>query len=178
MTTAAALATALPFLAAVLGLACGRKLPAAARALAVLPLAAAAVLAVWVAVRHGSGPVTETGTQLTPTGALDITLSMRVDGLSSLVAAMVAVVALLVQIYSVGYLRDDPRYSSYAALVSLFSAAMLLVVYTGDLIVLLVGWEVMGICSYFLIGHYWETEVARAAAVKAFLVTKLGDVPF
>ena len=78
----------------------------------------------------------------------------------------------------VSYLRDDPRYPSYAALVSLFTAAMLLVVYSGDLMVLLVGWEVMGICSYFLVGHYWETEAARSASIKAFLVTKLGDVPF
>ena len=62
-----------------------------------------------------------------------------------------------VQIYSTGYLRDDPRYPSYAALVSLFTSAMLLVVYSGDLMVLLVGWEIMGICSYFLVGHYWET---------------------
>ena len=82
------------------------------------------------------------------------------------------------QIYSTGYLRDDPRYPSYAALVSLFTSAMLLVVYSGDLIVLLVGWEIMGICSYFLVGHYWETPEARAASLKAFLVTKLGDVPF
>jgi NADH-quinone oxidoreductase subunit L len=55
---------------------------------------------------------------------------------------------------------------------------MLLVVYSGDLMVLLVGWEIMGICSYFLVGHYWETPEARAASLKAFLVTKLGDVPF
>ncbi len=55
---------------------------------------------------------------------------------------------------------------------------MLLVVYSGDLMVLLVGWEVMGICSYFLVGHYWETPEAPAASLKAFLVTKLGDVPF
>lgn len=178
MTTAAGLAAALPFVAAVLGLAVGRRSPSAARFLAVGPLAVAAALALWVAVRHGSGGVTEQGVELTPTGALDIGLTMRIDGLSSLVGLMVAAVAMLVQIYSAAYLRKDPRYSSYAALVSLFSAAMLLVVYTGDLIVLLVGWEVMGVCSYFLIGHYWETEVARAAAVKAFLVTKLGDVPF
>lgn len=82
------------------------------------------------------------------------------------------------QIYSTAYLRDDPRYPSYAALVSLFTSAMLLVVYSGDLMVLLVGWEIMGICSYFLVGHYWETPEARAASLKAFLVTKLGDVPF
>ncbi|GAA4983267.1 NADH-quinone oxidoreductase subunit L [Yinghuangia aomiensis] len=178
MITAAALATGLPFLAALLGLAVGRRSPAAARVLAVLPLAAAAALAIGVAAAHGDGGVTEEGPRLTPTGALGITLSLRIDGLAALVGALVAVVALLVQIYSTAYMRKDERYSSYAALISLFSSAMLLVVYTGDLLVLLLGWEVMGICSYFLIGHYWETEVARAAAVKAFLVTKLGDVPF
>ncbi len=71
---------------------------------------------------------------------------------------MVCLVALAVQVYSIAYLRGDPRYSSYAAFVSLFTAAMLLVVVSGDLFVLFVGWEVMGICSYFLIGHYWEDE--------------------
>ncbi|HSA50079.1 MAG TPA: NADH-quinone oxidoreductase subunit L [Yinghuangia sp.] len=178
MITAAALATGLPFLAALASLAAGRRSLRAARTLAVAPLALAAVLAFAVAIRHGSGGVTEDGVRLTPTGGLDITLSLRIDGLASLVGAMVAAVALLVQIYSAAYLRKDPRYPSYAAFVSLFTAAMLLVVYTGDVIVLLVGWEVMGVCSYFLIGHWWETEVARAASVKAFLVTKLGDVPF
>ncbi|MGO4429599.1 proton-conducting transporter membrane subunit, partial [Streptomyces sp. MCAF7] len=102
----------------------------------------------------------------------------HIDGFAALVAVLVGVVACCVQIYSTGYLRDDPRYPSYAALVSLFTAAMLLVVYSDDLIVLLVGWEIMGICSYFLVGHYWETSAARSASLKAFLVTKLGDVPF
>jgi NADH-quinone oxidoreductase subunit L len=55
---------------------------------------------------------------------------------------------------------------------------MMLVVHADDLIVLLVGWEVMGVCSYFLIGHYWELPEARAAAVKAFLTTRVGDVAF
>lgn len=178
MITAAALATGLPFLAALAVLAAGHRSPVLTRALAIVPLACAAALALAAAVRHGSGGVTEKGVRLTPTGALDITLSLRVDGLASLVAVLVAVVALSVQVYSAAYLREDPRYPSYAALVSLFAAAMLLVVYTGDLVVLLVGWEVMGVCSYFLIGHFWETEEARAAAVKAFVVTKLGDVPF
>jgi NADH-quinone oxidoreductase subunit L len=91
---------------------------------------------------------------------------------------LVGLVATCVQIYSTAYLKADPRYPSYAALVSLFTAAMFLVVYSGDLVVLLVGWEIMGICSYFLIGHHWETADARGASLKAFLVTKLGDVPF
>ncbi|GHA65551.1 NADH-quinone oxidoreductase subunit L [Streptomyces termitum] len=177
-TTLAALVPLLPFLGAAAGLALGRTAPGFVRPLAVLPTLAAAVLAVLVAARQGGGAVIEASTQLTPTGSVPITLGLHVDGFAALVAVLVGAVATCVQVYSTGYLRDDPRYPSYAALVSLFTAAMLLVVYTGDLMVLLVGWEVMGICSYFLVGHYWETPEARAASLKAFLVTKAGDVPF
>ncbi|MFF0627620.1 NADH-quinone oxidoreductase subunit L [Streptomyces sp. NPDC004296] len=193
LTTTAVLVPLLPFLGAVTGLLLGRP-PVSrhrpdelrpvfhasgfVRPLAVLPTLAAAVLTVAVAVGQGGGPATDVATRLTPTGSLPIDLALHIDGFAALIAVLVGVVATCVQIYSTAYLRDDPRYPSYAALVSLFTSAMLLVVYTGDLMVLLVGWEVMGICSYFLVGHYWETEAARAASLKAFLVTKLGDVPF
>lgn len=179
-TTLAALVPVLPFLGAVAGLLLGRSAPGFVRPLAVLPTAVAAVLAVLVAVGQGGGAPLRAATELTPTGdtALPIQLALNLDGFAVLVAALVGVVATCVQLYSTGYLREDPRYASYAALVSLFTAAMFLVVYSDDLVVLLVGWEVMGICSYFLVGHYWETPAARAASLKAFLVTKLGDVPF
>ncbi|MEU2422822.1 NADH-quinone oxidoreductase subunit L [Streptomyces sp. NPDC007851] len=177
-TTLAVLVPLLPFLGAVAGLLLGRTAPGFVRPLAILPTLAALALACTVAAHQGGGRAIETHTELTPTGSVPIELALYVDGFAALVAVLVAFVATCVQIYSTGYLRDDPRYPSYAALVSLFTSAMLLVVYSGDLIVLLVGWEVMGICSYFLVGHYWETPEARAASVKAFLVTKLGDVPF
>ncbi|MFF9480880.1 NADH-quinone oxidoreductase subunit L [Streptomyces sp. NPDC014733] len=177
-TTTAVLVPLLPFLGAVAGFFLGRRAPGFVRPLAVLPTLAAAVLAVVTAAGVGTGPATDVATRLTPTGSVPIDLALHLDGFAVLIAVLVGVVATCVQIYSTGYLRDDPRYPSYAALVSLFTSAMLLVVYTGDLMVLLVGWEVMGICSYFLVGHYWETEAARAASLKAFLVTKLGDVPF
>ncbi|MFI6247054.1 NADH-quinone oxidoreductase subunit L [Streptomyces sp. NPDC051016] len=177
-TTLAVLLPLLPFLAAVAGLLLGRTAPGFVRPLAVLPTLAALALAIAVAVDQGGGRAVQGHTELTPTGSVPIELALYIDGFAALVAVLVAFVATCVQIYSTGYLRDDPRYPSYAALVSLFTSAMLLVVYSGDLIVLLVGWEVMGICSYFLVGHYWETPEARAASLKAFLVTKLGDVPF
>ncbi|MEU3302679.1 NADH-quinone oxidoreductase subunit L [Streptomyces sp. NPDC006678] len=177
-TTLAVLVPLLPFLGAVAGLLLGRKAPGFVRPLAVLPTLAATVLAVLVAVRQGGGTPITAATRLTPTGSVPIDLALYLDGFAVLVAVLVGVVASCVQIYSTAYLRDDPRYPSYAALVSLFTSAMLLVVYSGDLMVLLVGWEIMGICSYFLVGHYWETPEARAASLKAFLVTKLGDVPF
>ncbi|GAA2410053.1 NADH-quinone oxidoreductase subunit L [Streptomyces glaucosporus] len=179
-TTLAVLVPLLPFLGALAGLLLGRRLPACTRPLAVLPTLVSALLAVAVALRQGGGDALTGAALLTPTGndALPVELAFHLDGFAALVAVLVGTVATCVQVYSTGYLRDDPRYPSYAALVSLFTAAMLLVVYSDDLIVLLVGWEVMGICSYFLVGHYWETPAARAASLKAFLVTKLGDVPF
>ncbi|MGF1431453.1 NADH-quinone oxidoreductase subunit L [Kitasatospora sp. LaBMicrA B282] len=173
-----ALVPALPALGAAAQFATGRRAPGYARPLAILPVAAAAVLAVVTAVQLGTGHTLDAATRLTPTGGPDVFLALHLDGYTSLLSVLVGLVATCVQVYSTAYLRNDPRYPSYAALVSLFTAAMFLVVYSGDLIVLLVGWEIMGICSYFLIGHHWESADARAASLKAFLVTKLGDVPF
>ncbi|NIL41762.1 NADH-quinone oxidoreductase subunit L [Salinispora arenicola] len=119
-------------------------------------------------------------------GGLVVTLGIRLDPTVALVAVAVAAVALAVQVYSIGYLRRGPhdavdvdhRYPPYAAQISLFTAAMLLVVVAGDLILLLVGWEVMGLCSYLLIAHDRRLSEAPAAAMKAFLVTRVGDVGF
>jgi NADH-quinone oxidoreductase subunit L len=85
-------------------------------------------------------------------------------------------VGLLVQIYSTAYLGRHPRYRSYAVVIVLFLVAMIAVVGTTNLWVLLVGWEVMGLCSYLLIGHEWESPVARAGAAKAFLITRVADL--
>ena len=93
-------------------------------------------------------------------------------------AFVVALVALAVQVYSTWYLATDDRYPRFAATVSLFTAAMLLVVHSGDLVLTVVGWEVMGWCSYLLIGHWSRRHSARRAAHKAFLVTRLADIGF
>ena len=147
--------------------------------LACVPVAVSTVLAAVVAFAVWRGPGARTGTlALIPTGTVQIEVGLLVDGLAAVVGLMVCCVALAVQLYSVAYMAEDPRYSSYAAFVSLFTAAMLLVVYAGDLLLLYVGWEVMGVCSYFLIGHHWEERDSSRAAVKAFLVTRLGDVGF
>jgi len=157
-----------------------RRLPANGPALvAVLPIAVSTVLTAVIALGQWQDPQVRTGRlTLVQTGGVPFGVGLDVDGTSAVVALMVCCVALAVQIYSVAYMRDDPRYSSYAAFVSLFTAAMLLVVLSGDLLVLYVGWEVMGVCSYFLIGHYWHDRATSRAAVKAFLVTRLGDVGF
>nr|WP_239152480.1 NADH-quinone oxidoreductase subunit L [Virgisporangium aurantiacum] len=109
---------------------------------------------------------------------LSVDFGVRVNGPATLMAVTVGVVALAVQVYSVAYLHDDDRYAPYAAQVSLFTAAMMTVVVAPDLIQLLIGWEVMGICSYLLIAHDRRLPEAPGAAVKAFLVTRVGDVGF
>ena len=105
-----------------------------------------------------------------------LSFALRADSISAALLLLAATVALLVQIYSVDYLAEDPRYPSYAAIVSLFSASMAAVVVADDLFVLLIGWEMMGVCSYLLIGHYWERSDARDGAAKAFLMTRTADV--
>lgn len=107
---------------------------------------------------------------------LGVSLATNVDGLAASMLLLAAGVALLVQIYSTAYLGDDPRYRSYASIVILFLLGMIAVVVADDFFVLLIGWEVMGLCSYLLISHEWEKEPARAGAVKAFLMTRFGDL--
>jgi len=167
----------LPAISSALGLALGRRREVSA-ALAVLGTAAALVVAVVAALGTWGEPGSIDVWATIPTGWVPITVSTRVDALGLTVAVMVAAVALAVQVYSVSYMAAEPRYRTYSAFVSLFTSAMLLVVVADDLVVLLVGWEVMGLCSYLLIGHLWELPEARAAAVKAFVVTRLGDVGF
>jgi NADH-quinone oxidoreductase subunit L len=139
-------------------------------------------LAAWVAGLVVAVPVIGTEEVRTyrlasmPTGALPIHVDLAVDNLAGLMVLLATTIAFLVLLYSVSYLAGEPRRASYTALVLIFAAAMSTVVLADDFFVLLVGWEVMGACSYFLIGHYWERPEARRGAVKAFLMTRLGDI--
>ncbi|GII02373.1 NADH-quinone oxidoreductase subunit 5 family protein [Planobispora takensis] len=202
MITVVALVILMPFLASVAGL-LGSRWPGHARGgkadtaanrraawIAIVPTAISTVLAIWLAFGRagfggdprgpaGSADDGVTGTlTVIDTGGIPISVGLLLDGLAATIGVLVTVVALAVQIYSVGYLHDDRRYPSYSAFISLFTSAMLLVVYAADLLVLYVGWEIMGLCSYLLIGHWWEDRDNSRAAVKAFLVTRLGDVGF
>ena len=177
MNLLALLASILPAFGAAVTFAGGRDLRHV-KFWSTAPVAAALVLSLIVALDHGSsGPSIRTFS-IGAAGAFHVEIGTRITGLSALVAVLVTVVAMCVQAFSTTYLGGEPRYPSYATLISLFTAAMLTVVYSADLIVLLVGWEIMGACSYFLIGHYWEKPEARSASIKAFLMTKAGDVPF
>jgi NADH-quinone oxidoreductase subunit L len=170
----------LPVLAAVLGLLGSRIVPGGPAVPAVSGSIATLVIACLVLAGQIGDPRVShlSSTPWTPIGGMTLDVGTSVDGLAAVTAVTVAVVALLVQIYSTAYMAGDRRYGTYAAEVSLFTGAMLLVVVASSLFELLVGWELMGLCSYLLIGHYHHDKVARDAAVKSFVVTRIGDVGF
>jgi NADH-quinone oxidoreductase subunit L len=89
---------------------------------------------------------------------------------------VVALISLLVHIYSTAYMRGDRRFTWYFAALSLFTASMLTLVVAENMLELLVGWELVGVCSFMLIGHWWEEPENARAAIKAFLTTRTGDI--
>ncbi|HEY3004231.1 MAG TPA: proton-conducting transporter membrane subunit, partial [Kribbellaceae bacterium] len=143
------------------------RLTGIAVALAALAVAAASYDHEPRVIRVGDG---------TLAGQATLLFNVRADDLSVLMLVIVGVVGACVHVYSIGYLHE--RRPSYHAIVTLFTLAMVTVVVADSLFLLLIGWEVMGTCSYLLIGHHWERRDARAGAVKAFLMTRLGDVGF
>ncbi len=119
----------------------------------------------------------ERSARLTPIGGEDgFDIGIRVDGLTAMMFLLVTFVSLMVHIYSLGYMAGDPRFTWFYALLSLFTASMLLLVVADNLMIVLVGWELVGICSFLLIGFWWEERKNSTAAIKAFLTTKFGDV--
>ena len=91
---------------------------------------------------------------------------------------VVTLISTLVHFFSIGYMKGDVRYSRYFAFLGFFSFSMLLIVLANNLFLLYVGWELVGICSYLLIGHWYEKKSASNAAIKAFVVNRIGDFGF
>ncbi|TMK83723.1 MAG: NADH-quinone oxidoreductase subunit L, partial [Actinobacteria bacterium] len=133
-----------------------------------------AIMAHFVA---GGAPVTSS-LPFFQIGSFHVEVGQNVDGLTAVMFVVVTLVSLLVQIYSTAYMHGDRRYTWYFAALSLFTASMLNLVIADNLFQLLVGWELVGICSYLLIGHWWEEKENSDAAIKAFITTKTGDIPF
>ena len=109
---------------------------------------------------------------------LTLEIGTLLDPLSALMLVVVSLVSLLVQIYSIGYMRGDRGYGRYFAFMSLFSFSMLGLVVANNFLEIYVFWELVGLCSYLLIGYYYQTASAANAAKKAFIVTRFGDVGF
>ena len=110
------------------------------------------------------------------TGGKQLTWGMIIDPLSVIMLGMVTFVALGIQIYSWSYMAGDPRFAWYFAVHALFAAAMLALVLADNLLFLYIAWELVGMCSYLLIGFWYERRPAAEAAKKAFVTTRIGDV--
>ena len=108
-------------------------------------------------------------------GTLDVNWSIKIDALSSIMLVVVTLVSSLVHIYSIGYMSHDPHKPRFMAYLSLFTFAMLTLVTSDNFLQLFFGWEGVGLCSYFLIGFWFKKETANAAAIKAFVVNRVGD---
>tara|TARA_B100001057_G_scaffold157546_1_gene158185 strand:+ start:272 stop:2185 length:1914 start_codon:yes stop_codon:yes gene_type:complete len=111
-------------------------------------------------------------------GTLDVNWSMKIDPLSAIMLVVVTSVSSLVHIYSIGYMSHDPHKPRFMAYLSLFTFAMLMLVTSDNFIQLFFGWEGVGLCSYFLIGFWFKKDSANKAAIKAFVVNRVGDFGF
>ena len=109
-------------------------------------------------------------------GGVSLGIGQHVDGLTVTILLVVTFISSLVQIYSLEYLRGDRRYTHFFASLTLFSAGMLNMVVAENMIQLILGWEIMGLCSFMLIGHWWEEGANSRAALKAFFTTRTGDI--
>jgi NADH-quinone oxidoreductase subunit L len=111
-------------------------------------------------------------------GDFSVDVDLLVDELAMVMVLVVTGVGTLIHIYSIGYMEDDPRYPRYFAYLNLFAASMLTLVLADSLLLLYVGWEGVGLCSYLLIGFWFERKSAANAAKKAFIVNRVGDFAF
>ena len=120
-------------------------------------------------------PIVRTTTWFTVAG-INFEVGTLLDGLAAMMLITVCIISLLVHIYSTEYLHGDIRFTHYYAFLSLFTASMLFYVLSSNTLQMLVGWELVGVCSFGLIGHWWEEKKNTDAALKAFLTNRVGDI--
>jgi len=111
-------------------------------------------------------------------GMLDVHIGLSIDRLTSVMLLLVTTVSALVHIYTIGYMQGEPGYARFFSYIALFTFSMLMLVLADNLLQLFVFWEAVGLCSYLLIGHWYERQSAIAAATKAFIVNRVGDFGF
>ncbi len=175
----AILAPLFPLAAFVLTVSATRNLPRVSAGIAVGAVAASLLAALGTLAAEIAAPGRfEASAPWLSVGSLRIDVGVVVDPLSALMLVVVSAVSLLVQLYAAGYMRGDPAFSRFFGYLSLFSASMLTLVAAGSLLLLYMAWELVGLCSYLLIGFWYQRPSAAAAAKKAFVVTRLGDLGF
>ncbi len=167
-----------PAVAFIALLALGRVRRAAAPYIGLTAAVLSLVGAIWAVVAVGrAGTINFDFIWLT-VGNVPLKIGMYIDPLAAVMLVVVTTVSLLVQIYSIGYMKGEKRLSWYYAAVSLFTASMLSLVIANNFLQLYISWELVGLCSYLLIGFWYEKKSASSAAMKAFIITRIGDVGF
>lgn len=167
----------LPALSFVVILFFGKKLPKGGSESGILAIGTSFVLAVLVAAQWiKDAHIVDQHLVWWTNGKAQITIGQHVDGLTAMMFVVVTFVSLMVHIYSTGYMHGDVRFTYFFAALSLFSAAMLFMVMADNLLQLMIGWELVGLCSFMLIGHWFEEKNNSSAALKAFFTTKFGDI--
>ena len=111
-------------------------------------------------------------------GMLDIHIGLTIDRLTAVMLLLVTTVSALVHVYTIGYMRGEPGYARFFSYIALFTFSMLMLVLADNFLQLFVFWEAVGLCSYLLIGHWYERPSAVSAATKAFIVNRVGDFGF
>jgi len=127
---------------------------------------------------HESYPLVKTLFTWIKSGSFSINFSLQLDPLSAVMAMVVSGVGFIIHVYSVGYMAEDKGYARYFTYLNLFTFAMLLLVMASNIVLMFVGWEGVGLCSYLLIGFWFEKHSAANAGKKAFIVTRIGDLGF
>ena len=155
----------------------GKKMPKKGAESGIFAVGASLVLSLLVAAEWIKDQTVATGhVTWWENGDTHITAGIHVDGLTVMMFLVVTIVSLMVHIYSTGYMHGDARYTFFFAALSLFTASMLAMVIADNLLQLMIGWELVGLCSFMLIGHWWEEKPNSDAAIKAFITTRTGDV--
>ena len=170
-----------PLVGAVIAGLFGRAMPArASEVITTALLGLAAVLAWIVFFRVGFGHETAKVTVMRwiTSGELDVSWSLRIDTLTAVMLVVVTTVSSLVHLYSIGYMAEDDSRPRFFAYLSLFTFAMLMLVTADNLLQMFFGWEGVGLASYLLIGFWYKKPEANAAAIKAFVVNRVGDFGF
>jgi len=127
---------------------------------------------------HESYPLVKNLFSWINAGSFNVNLSLQFDPLSAVMALVVSGVGFIIHVYSVGYMADDEGYTRYFTYLNLFTFAMLILVMASNVILMFVGWEGVGLCSYLLIGFWFEKHSAANAGKKAFIVNRIGDAGF
>jgi proton-translocating NADH-quinone oxidoreductase chain L len=182
------IATLLPLGSAALLLGLGRRMgnPLAGVVGTILSAGSLALslvaLTLWLALDEsygaGQGPIVQFWQWLPSPDANAMSVGIYVDSLTVAMFATITLVATLVHLFSIGYMADDPRFHRFFAYLGLFSFSMLGLVIAGTLLQTFIFWELVGLCSYLLIGYWYERKAATDAAMKAFIMNRVGDVGF